>query len=175
MKPYAVVFAGVPGSSKTIVSNYLSCEFGLPVFNNDQLRNEVKEDLLADNINTPHVLAEFKRRHSERLESFLAKRRPMILDFGMDRSWEYVKSELQKAGYDWFLIDMDLSRPFLVNLFTATKRAGFAQTKLDNYLKQHDEFVAKFHNDISVKITDGKFPNRNKVAAEALDNWLKKR
>ncbi|MEX1995712.1 MAG: hypothetical protein WD887_02965, partial [Candidatus Saccharimonadales bacterium] len=80
MKPYAVVFAGVPGSSKTIISNYLSGKFGLPVFNNDQLRNEVKEDMLADNINIPAVLAEFERRQTQRRLEVLATGRPIIFD-----------------------------------------------------------------------------------------------
>jgi len=38
---YIVAFAGVVGSSKTPISNYLSGVFGLPVFNADAVRSEV--------------------------------------------------------------------------------------------------------------------------------------
>lgn len=172
MKPYAVVFAGVPGSSKTIISNYLSGKFGLPVFNNDQLRNEVKEDMLVDNINIPEVLAEFEKRQTQRRVEILATGRPVIFDGSVDRRWPETKKQLQDAGYDWFMIELELSREFLVKLFTSTGRAKFAETKLDNYLQHNNEFVEKYVDDITLKITDATFKDRLRVSADALQAFL---
>lgn len=175
MKPYAVVFAGVPGSSKTIISNYLSGKFGLPVFNNDQLRNEVKEDMLADNINIPAVLAEFERRQTQRRLEVLATGRPIIFDGSVDRRWEETKTQLQDAGYDWFMIELGLSKEFLVRLLNSTGRSKFVETQLDNYLQHHQEFAAKYDEDITLKITDDTFKDRLRVSAEALEVFIAKR
>jgi hypothetical protein len=175
MKPYAVTFAGVQGSSKTIISNYLSWKFGLPIFNNDQLRAEVKEDLMVDNINIPEALAEFEKRMTGRRLEIFATRRPIIFDGSVDRRWEESKKQFLDADYDWFLVSLNLSKEFLVKLFNSTGRAKFAQTKLDGYLKQHEEFVDKYDSDVSVRITDETFKDRLKVSADGLQSFLDKR
>jgi dephospho-CoA kinase len=40
---FVIVFAGVPGSSKSIVAYYLSETYSLPIFSTDNIRFEVKE------------------------------------------------------------------------------------------------------------------------------------
>lgn len=111
-QPYIVVFAGAPGSSKSIVSHYLSMEFSLPILNRDTIRSEVKEELLVSNINEPHALVEFEQRFTDRWEEALALGESFILDGSIDRSWPRTKPELQLAGFRWFMIDMELSRDF---------------------------------------------------------------
>lgn len=174
-KPYAVVFAGVPGSSKSIVAFYLSGKFGLPIFNNDQLRYEVREDLLVDSINIPHALEEFEKRLKQRVDEILAKGKPIIIDGSVDRRWIERKKQLQDFNYEWFLIDMELSKEFLTNLFNKTGRAEFVTTQLDDYLKQHEEFIDKYSSDVSIYIKDEDFKNRNEIAAEALSEFIHRR
>ncbi len=170
-KPFAVVFAGVPGSSKTIISNYLSAKFRLPVFNNDQLRFEVKEDMMADNINRPDVLAEYERRYKERFEELLATGHPMLLDGSIDRRWAETKEQLSRHGYGWFVIDMELSEEFLDKFFVATGRPKFLD-KLPKYLDDHRIFMEKYSDDVSVQITDDTFKNRIDIAAKSLENFI---
>jgi hypothetical protein len=172
-KPYAVVFAGVPGSSKTIVANYLSIKFNLPVFNNDQLRFEIKEDLLVDNINIPEALAEFEKRYKERYLELLATGNPAIVDGSVDRSWVKHKKRLKKAGYIWYMINMELSKEFLEKLFNSTGRSKFL-TRLPGYLEQHRRFMQKYSDDVNLQITDDKFKDRLKLASEGLQKFINK-
>lgn len=170
-KPFAVVFAGVQGSSKTIISNYLSVKFNLPVFNNDQLRFEVKEDMMADNINRPDVLAEYERRYKERFEELLATGHPMLLDGSIDRRWEQTKSQLKKAGYAWFVIDMELSPAFLKKFFIATGRPKFLD-KLPRYIEDHQKFMEKYSGEVSLQITDELFLKRLELSAKGLQEFI---
>jgi len=170
-KSFAVVFAGVPGSSKTIISNYLSVKFGLPVFNNDQIRFEVKEDMMADNINRPDVLAEYERRYKERFEELLSTGHPMLLDGSIDRRWPQTKEQLKKFGYEWFLIDMELSKKFLDQFFVSTGRPKFLD-QLPRYLEDHAKFMKDYSDDVNIQITDELFPKRLEIAASGLRTFI---
>lgn len=172
VKPFAVVFAGVPGSSKSIITNYLSVKFALPVFSNDQLRFEVKEDMMSDDINRPDVLSEYERRYVERFEELLATGNSMILDGSIDRRWAQIKKQLIDHDYYWFVIDMELSSTFLIKLFVATGRPKFL-SQLPSYLKQHKEFMNKYSADISLKLTDGDFKGRLKLTERGLRTFIK--
>jgi len=182
-KPYAIVFAGVPGSSKTIVAHYLSAKFHLPIFSSDVLRYEVKEDmylenlsikddLMFDNINNiPGAIDEFEKRMTKRRLELLATGQPVIFDGSVDRRWAETKKQLQDNDYTWFMIDMELSRSFLEELFAKTGRQHFLP-QLDSYFRHHREFLDKYAHDISLKITDQIFKDRNQVAAEALEKYI---
>jgi|GEM_PF-369619 len=181
-KPYAVVFAGIPGSSKTIIAHYLSTKFSLPIFSNDVLRYEVKEDMLASElvlpedlikkgINVPEVLAEFEKRLTARMNEILSTRKPLIIDGSVDRRWPARKEQLLKNGYDWFLISLELSKPFLENLFKSTGREFFIP-QLDGYLSQHESFINKYGDEVNLFIRDQDFSNRLKLAASGLQNYV---
>src|ERR1700722_19094343 len=132
-KPYVITFAGVPGSSKSIIAYYLSEVFSLPILSTDNIRFEVKEDLLIDNINEPKALKEFGLRQSRRFHQMLNRKMNFIRDGRVDRHWPEVKEQLQSAGYDWCLIDMELSKDFLLNLYSKTSRPR-AIRELNSYL-----------------------------------------
>jgi hypothetical protein len=168
---FAVTFAGVPGSSKTIISNYLSVKFNLPVFNNDQLRFEVKEDMMVANINEPKVLAEYEKRYKERFEGLLLTRHPMLLDGSVDRRWSQTKLQLQQNGYSWLIISMDLSEEFLKHFFVVTGRPKFL-AKLPKYIADHDNFNRLYSGDVGLSINDEKFTQRIKLSATALQHFL---
>lgn len=174
-RPYAVVFAGVPGVSKTPIAHYLSCEFGLPIFNTDQIRYEVREDLRLDDINKPGGIEEYEKRQLERYRKLLASGEPFIFNGSMDRKWGERKPDLINAGYAWFMINMELSKSFLVRLFNETGRAEWAQDQLDHYLEQHADFIAAFSTDIHVEIKDENFAHRFELAADGLESFLQKR
>jgi L-rhamnose mutarotase len=175
-KPFAVVFAGVPGSSKSIIASYLSINFFLPIFTTDIIRDEVKEEKLVDNINEPSALNEYEKRRKERWEKLLATRQSFIYDASVDRSWPEVRQDLSNAGYEWFLIDMELTKSFLVKLYSKTGRQK-AVKDLDEleYFKQHQDFMSDHSADVSLKITDDKFNGRASLAAQALNEYIKNR
>ena len=173
-KPYAVVFAGVPGSSKSIVAHELSCQFGLPIFSTDNLRFEVQEDLRSPNINRPDALEEFHKRYAERWKGFLALRGSIIRDGSVDRTWPAVKADLQSAGYDWFMIGMELSQDFMEKLYLETARP-ISATQLPAYQAQHEAFVQEFGSDIDLRITDELFPERRAVAVAGFQRFLASR
>jgi predicted kinase len=170
-EPYCITFAGVPGSSKSIVAHYLSETFGLPIFSNDNLRFEVREDMLAEDINVPEVLREFDKRRAERRERLFAARQSFILDASVDRSWAEMRQRLEAVGYRWFVIDMELSEAFLTRLYTKTDRPK-AVEQLPMYLEQHQTFMATHGDAVGLQITDELFPERCARAANAVAAFI---
>lgn len=171
-KPYAVVFAGMPGTSKTPIAHYLSCEFGLPILSTDQIRFEVREDLRIDDINKLGGIEEYQRRLQERYNRLMSTRTSFIFDGSMDRRWAERKQRFLQSGYDWFMISMELTKPFLAGFYGATGRASWADKNLDYYLGQHNEFMAEHSADINLQIDDNNFADRLKIAAEGLKRFL---
>ena len=170
-KPYAVVFAGIPGTSKTPIAHYLSCKFNLPILSTDQIRYEVREDLLADSINRPDALKEFNKRRDARFEQLLMAKTAFILDGSIDRRWAETKKVLEAAGYVWFMINIELTKPFLIKLYESTGRTEFANELMDRYLAQHNEFLDMFSSDINLQIEDKTFADRLEASAQALAAW----
>ena len=184
-KPYAVVFAGVPGTSKSITAQALSCEFQLPILSSDMVRFEVKEDLRVQhlniredlqfaNLNQNGALTEYERRIKERRLEVLARGMPIILDSSVDRTWAEVKGQLQDHEYDWFMVDMELTRKFLEDLYRGTGREAYID-QLDAYCGDHQSFLDTYSADISLEITDTTFLDRRKVAVEGLARFLQER
>lgn len=183
-KPFAVVFAGVPGSSKTIIASFLSGSFGLPIFSNDTLRHEVKEDMLVNNlvlkddllqrgINAPVALAEYERRLKERHSELLSTGRSIIFDGSVDRTWRGRRQRLEDHGYLHYMISVELSKAFLENLYSATGRAS-SIAQLDRYFAQHRLFLEEYDDDVSLQITDENFRDRLNVAANGLREFLQR-
>lgn len=174
-KPFIVTFAGVPGVSKSPISNYLSCEFNLPIFNNDQIRYEVREDLRLKSINDPGGVEEFEKRASTRQKKLFAERTNVIFDSSIDRRWADLKKQLKQANYDWFIIDLELSKAFLLKLYKQTGRSEWADQHLEAYMRQHKEFVDAYDKDVNLHITDETFPARLQESARALQEFIKAR
>lgn len=169
--PFCVVFAGVPGSSKSIIAYYLSLNFRLPILCTDNIRFEVKEDLLVSNINEPSVLAEYAQRYEERLAEALKHKSSFIHDSSVDRRWYELKQRLLGAKYDYFLISLDLSKGFLNTLYLKTGRKS-ALDQLNIYYDQHEAFRRNFAQDVTVSIGDADFLKRNQITAAALSTQL---
>jgi predicted kinase len=183
--PYAVAFAGVPGTSKSITAQALSCEFQLPILSSDMVRFEVKEDLRIQHlsikedlqfatVNQNGALAEYDRRIKERRLGILARGLPIILDASIDRTWVEVRGQLQDHDYDWFMINMELTRPFLEDLYRGTGREPYI-AQLDDYCADHQRFVDNHSADISIEITDAAFLDRRKFAMDGLRLFLEER
>jgi hypothetical protein len=169
--PYLITFAGVPGSSKSILAYHLSMAFSLPIFSTDNIRYEVREDFRLPTVNRPHALREYERRQSQRWRAALTRRVSFIRDCSVDRSWPSIKREIETAGFGWFLINMELSRAFMLRLYEGTARPRSA-SQLDGYLAQHEAFMEVFGADVSLQITDEDFATRTSIAEASLRAFL---
>jgi hypothetical protein len=181
-EPYVVVFSGVPGTSKSSNADHHSLVFEKGNQRSDGIRFEVKEDLRVSslsiredlnfaNINQNGALEEFERRLSQRRQMVLSLGKSAIFDGSVDRRWAETKQELQDYGYNWFLINLELSRSFLENLYRGTGRESFIP-QLDSYIKDHAKFVEQYDQDISFEITDKNFLNRLELAVDGLKAFL---
>lgn len=164
-KPLCITFAGAIGSSKTPIANYLSGRFNLPVFNNDAVRSEVIGDFgFLD-----------KKIHRElkdlRIKEIMEKRISFICDASVDREWETLKSWLKEYDYDFFIISLDLSKEFLIKLHQ-NKGSNESLIRLDKSMADHDLFINKYSDEISLSINDLGFKNRLSLATEAVSKVL---
>ncbi|MCK9360895.1 hypothetical protein M0Q28_01565 [Patescibacteria group bacterium] len=167
MKPYCICFAGAIGSSKTPIAHYLSLKLGLPIHNNDVIRTEVKEDFgeLRE--------GEYEKRRDQRIGEFIQNQRPFILDASVDRTWTRLKTSLIEHGFDYFMISMDLSKERLAELYEA-KSYHESRKVLDQYVADHDKFLADFSGDIGLHLADEDFPERLPKSFQAVEAWLRK-
>lgn len=168
---FIITFAGVQGSSKSPISNHLSYKFNLPVFCNDQLRYEVREDLLVDDIDIPEALAEFKKRQTKIRNEILASGQPVIIDSSVDRTWPTFKNELQRYEYGWFIISLDFSKEFLEALYAKTGRK-WAIKELDLWYQQHQTFLSTYNQDVNLHLTDKNFTNRVQICINELKKFI---
>ncbi|MGD0284582.1 MAG: hypothetical protein ABSB12_03250, partial [Candidatus Saccharimonadales bacterium] len=124
-------------------------------------------DLLVGDINDPDALKEYYYRRQKRFQDILKSKQSFIQDGSVDRRWQEIKVQLTAAGYAYCLIDMELSRDFMLNLYIKTDRK-WAIEELDAYLAQHTTFMRKYSGDVTVKITDKLFKERDSVAEAAV-------
>jgi hypothetical protein len=152
-KPICITFAGVVGSSKTPIANFLSCKLNLPVFNNDAIRSEVIEDCGILNGD------EHLKRKNDRIKEIIQNKISFICDASIDREWNLLKEGLEKSDYDYFIISLNLSKKLLTNLH---KAKGYKESlsRLDQLFTEHETFLQKYGNDVGFTITDENFKNR---------------
>lgn len=165
MKKFVILFAGVPGSSKTPIAYYLSCHFGWPIFNNDTIRTEVTEDLGSFD------QKEYLKRRDERLGKLLDKGGNFILDASIDRIWDELKPKLSEHDYEYFIINIELSKEFAEKLYK-NKGYHWALEYIDQLFDEHQKLLAKVSVDIDLNISESDFSNRLEIARKAVESWL---
>ena len=160
-----ITFAGPVGSSKSPIAYYLSHNLNLPIFNNDTIRTEVTEDYLEFNE------TEFRKRASERVEEILKKGFSFIYDASVDREWPNVQEYLIKYNYHWFIISLDTSKDFLTKLYIAK---GYEETlkKIDELFKDHENFLLKYSNQVSLSIDNKNFQTRLQDSLQQVESFL---
>lgn len=162
---YIVAFAGPAGSSKTPISNYLSPKFNLPIFNNDAIRTEVAEDLLKTDDK------EFRQRATKRLTELFKSRKSFILDASIDRKWKNYQKQLSQSDYKIFIISLDLSRDFLINLYQA-KNYSVSLPWINQLLTDHQNFLSEYSSLVNLSINDQNFIDRLSLSEKSLTSWL---
>ncbi len=166
-KKVLITFAGAIGSSKTPIANYLSCKLNFPVLNNDAIRTEVLEDLGSFNEK------EYLKRRNERIHSVLENNFSVIYDASIDREWKNWEKKIAEVGYKTFIISLDLSKDFLIELYKIKGYHESAQ-RIDQFFSNHEEFLKNHGHFVNLQITDENFKNRLEIAYSAVSEWLKK-
>lgn len=167
MKQTCILFAGPVGSGKSPITNYLSYKLNLPVFNNDIIRTEVKEDLLKfDN-------EEYEKRRTKRLKEIIDLKLSFIYDASIDRRWKAFRPQVIDSGYQYIIVSLDFSKEKLVEIY---KAKGYAELdSLDRTFADHQLFLSEFKNDISVSISDYEFEKRLEVALNGVSSLLERK
>jgi len=167
-KKICITFAGAVGSSKTPISNYLSSKLSLPIFNNDAIRSEIIEDLgVFDK-------EEYIKRRNSRLEEIINDGNSFIRDVSVDREWGKFKEKLTSSNYGFFIISLDLSKKLLTKLYLSKKYLE-SLDRIDELIKDHDNFLDKYSNDIDLHITDKNFINRMQVSYNRVREYLEQK
>lgn len=162
-----ITFAGAVGTSKTPITNFLSYNLNLPVYNNDAIRTEVIEDLgFFDE-------AEYIKRRDQRVMWIVNNKLSFIYDASVDREWKKYRQLASDKGYKVFIISLDLSKEFLANLYQI-KGYHESATRIDELLADHDNFLKDCSTDVNIHITDADFPNRLQIVLNEVHKWLKK-
>lgn len=162
---FVITFAGVVGSSKSPISNYLSTKLNLPIFNNDAIRTEVLEDLkIFDS-------EEYTSRRNSRLKEVLESGISFICDVSVDREWSKIKEQLLANNYRWYIISLDLSKELLVKLYQV-KGYNESLKIIDKLINEHNIFLEENIGDINLHLTDNDFKNRCQIGYKKTSEWI---
>lgn len=161
---YCILFAGAIGSGKSPIANYLSYKLNLPVFNNDIIRTEVKEDLLRMDEE------EYERRRSQRAKEILEKGDSFIYDASIDRKWEKYKQALLDSGFNPIIVSLDFTKEKLIEIWKAKGYTEF--NALDRTIEDHKLFLENHRIEVSVHLTDEVFLSRLESALTGVKETL---
>ena len=170
IKPVCITFAGPFGCSKSPVAQYLACELGWPIISNDVIRNEVREDMLSNELDIP----EYHRRLYARLEGLIARGQDSIHDGSNDRRFEKFVPYFVDSPYRVGVISFDLSPEFYRRLIKA-KQYPLSEAQIDGYIADHANFLEKHSDAIICRITDQVFPKRLETALAAVKIFIDQR
>ena len=161
---FAILFAGVPGSGKSPIANYLSWNLGLPVFNNDVLRAEYKED------NGTFSVAGYEELRDDRLDALALTGTNFIYDASVDRSAARFAEWLDKNGYLSFVISLDLDKEFIEKLYVAKEYTQL--DLLEEWYEQHDAFLNEYPEVPDVRINAKNFADRLTISLQSARAWV---
>lgn len=166
MKQICILFAGPIGSGKSPIANYLSYKLNLPIFNNDTIRTEVREDLLKMDVE------EYQKRRDKRISEILHSGLSFIYDASIDRVWKEYKQTILDQGYVPFVVSLDFSREKLIEIYKAKEYTAFAD--LDRTFKDHQLFLKEYHKDISIRLEDKDFNDRLETVLAEAEKFIRK-
>lgn len=151
---------------KSPITNYISTDLWLPIFNTDAIRSEVCEDLWAfDEI-------EAKERMRKRLNMIIQKWISFICDASVDRTWEQLKTILIKNNYKYFIISIDLSKDTLFKFYKA-KSYNEALIRIDKTVEEHNNFLKICWDDVNLHINEENYSKRLDIAEVKVRERLK--
>ncbi len=144
--PFVILFAGVPGSGKSPIRNVLSYTFRLPVFENDAIRNEIREDFISETTNPDKFNKELMARVKQRLLYILENQISFIYDSSIDRKWPELAPILQKYNYTTFIISLDLSINFIEKLYQQKNYNAYLTKLKKQDHPEHQNFLKNYRH-----------------------------
>ncbi len=130
------------------------------------MRSEVLEDLLHfDQV-------EYEKRRDARIGTLAKTKRSFILDASADRQWGRVKEYASQHTYHVYIISLDLSKDFLLQLYHA-KGYNESAKRIDQLIAEHDQFLQNYSADVGLHITNELFLKRLPLALEAAALWIR--
>lgn len=115
-------------------------------------------------------MEEYIKRRLDRTPRLLAYQRSFIHDASVDREWEMIKPALDEAGYNVFVISLDLSRDLLERLYLA-KGYHESLARLDQLMGDHERFLMKYRDVVGCTITNESFSRRLEKSLDAVKEW----
>ena len=168
-KPVCITFAAPVGAGKTQIAHYVSWNLGIGVFSNDVIRNEIQAEH-----STPldHNPDEYFKRRDERIHSVLELGRSFIYDASIDRRWEEYSPIVQEAGFDTLVVSLDWSRGLWESM-VVHKGYDPKSAQCNTWFAQHEDFVRKHGEVISLSLQDEHFSQRLEYTLEHIRALLK--
>jgi hypothetical protein len=167
MKPICITFAGPLGCSKSPVAQFLACELGWPLFANDVVRNEVREDQLQPELDQQ----EYADRVVTRIKDLASRNQSLIYDASNDRHWDKLLQNFEPDQYRFAVISFDLSEGFYRELLQA-KNYALSETQTTQYIADHNAFLERTDIPIIHRITDENFAKRLDTSLQAVQTFL---
>ena len=167
MKPLVIFFAGATAAGKTDMAYYLSEQFSLPIFSTDAVRRDAK--IKKDVVDVHDAMDEFEAERDARCETLLKKGKPFIYDGSVDRKWPELKKLAEEHGFNWLLIDFDLSKQRIVKnkkMFDHIE----PDEMFDKWIADHQRFHESNDQDAQLHITDDNYSQRYALAVELVKN-----
>jgi uncharacterized membrane protein YcgQ (UPF0703/DUF1980 family) len=84
-----------------------------------------------------------------------------------------LKEKLVSYDYDFFIISLNLSKDLLSKLYKA-KEYFNSLSRIDEIIEDHNNFLAKYSDDIKLNITDNDFINRIQISYQEVGKYLEK-
>jgi len=170
MKPLVIFMAGSTAAGKTQMAHYLSEEFSLPIFSTDSIRYDTKVD--KDEININEIVEDFHAARKTRGDAMFERGKSFICDGSVDRDWDDRKKAAEEAGFDWLLIDFDLSRERIMKNRKLFDRIENDEL-FDRWIAEHQKFHETSDQDAQLHITDDNYGHRYQLAEKLVKKALK--
>jgi hypothetical protein len=149
------------------VAQFLACELSWPLFANDVVRNEVREDQLQPELDQQ----EYTDRMVTRVKSLARKNQNFVYDASSDRHWDKLLQNFEPDQYRFAVISFDLSGTFYRELLQA-KNYNLSEAQITGYITDHEIFLQRTDVPIIHQITDINFGQRLTNSLQAVQHFL---
>ena len=167
MKPFVIFFAGAVAAGKTEMAYFLSERFGLPIFSTDAVRHDAK--VKKDVVDIHDALDEFEAERDARCKALLKKGKSFVYDGSVDRKWPELKKLAEEHGFNWLLVDFDLSKE---RIMKNKEMFDHIETNelFNKWISDHQRFHETSDRDAQLHITDDNYAKRYELASKLVKN-----
>lgn len=158
-----IVFSGVPGSGKSVLSKKLEEKYSGVKIGNDSIRDIINHS--GDFSFSKEEGEKLLQNYNEFvLRNYPFKNKFLILDKSMDRQYKRFFPIFEELGLKYFVIRMDINKEEAIERIMTRKGEDFDLVKksMERWKREFEEFGKNSHYDI---VLDGKKPDFEKVCS----------